>query len=59
MSEELALEDKDRVTLRYFKRRMQEYDELREEIAEIRRDLSTEPDGSCGKTPSPETTPQA
>ena len=34
-----GIEDKAKVTLRYLKRRMQEYDELRKEIAEIRKDL--------------------
>ncbi|MGX9367286.1 MarR family EPS-associated transcriptional regulator [Desulfoplanes sp. PS50] len=39
-----GIEDKARVTLRYLKRRMKEYDEIREEIALIKEEIGREKD---------------
>ena len=36
-----GIEDKAKVTLRYLKRRMQEYDDLREEIAQLKTELAS------------------
>ncbi|GAU07635.1 MarR family EPS-associated transcriptional regulator [Desulfoplanes formicivorans] len=38
-----GIEHKAKVTLRYLKRRMQEYDELKEEIARLREEVACEP----------------
>lgn len=35
-----GIEDKAKVTLRYLKRRMKEYDEIREEIAQIKEEMA-------------------
>jgi EPS-associated MarR family transcriptional regulator len=43
-----GIEDKARVTLRYLKRRMKEYDEIRDEIAQIKEEMANEKDKDMG-----------